>query len=257
MVTPPETWCPHFKGTMRAYEWQRVAGTNEDGTCKEESEHARMRKKIYRRAYRIKNQVLVNLQESQWAHNNPEKKREAKRRYHAKPKNKETVAAWRRNNPFKVSESQKRHTRKHPVARRLRCMTWYAAKRGGNKKCNTTEKLTSMNFEQLTEYLENNDHGLKLHGHKVHIDHIRPLADFKNLHCEFEMRTACCYLNLQLLTASQNLHKSDTFCYTSWASSDRGKQLIQLGFEWREKEGKDCSTERTFRRCCCADPKPI
>jgi hypothetical protein len=225
---------------MRAYEWRRAAGTNEDGTCKDASKHANMQKNICRRAYNLKNKETITAYNKKWREENPGYE-----------------AAYRRNNPFKISEKQKRERQKHPVAKRLRFMTWYAAKRGGSKKCNTTEKLTSMNFEQLTEYLENNDRGLKLHCKKVHIDHIRPLADFKNLHCEFELRTACSYLNLQLLTARENSQKSDTFCFTSWASSDRGKQLIQLGVKWREKAGKDCSTERTFRRCCCADPKPI
>ena len=121
-------------------------------------------------------------------------------------------------------------------------------------KSHTTEHLTGMPFKEVTEYLENNDRGLKLDGKNIQIDHIRPLADFKNLHCEFELRTACHYLNLQLLPGSENAQKNDTFCYTSWASSDAGKQLIELGVEWREKACKDCSTERTFRRCCCKDP---
>jgi hypothetical protein len=229
---------------MRAFTWRRVAGENLDGSCKDASEHASERNRIIGRAYKKRNRerfATYNKEYNQkFKSANPDYERE-----------------WCKNNKDKISKKQKRYRSKHPAAKRLRFLTWYAAKRGRSKKCNTTEKLTSTTFEQLTVYLEKNDRGIKITDKNTHIDHVRPLTKFENLHCEFEQRTACHYLNLQLLPGSENLKKSDTFCCTSWASSDRGKQLIQLNIEWREKAGKNCSNEQKFRHCCCPDPQKV
>jgi hypothetical protein len=83
------------------------------------------------------------------------------------------------------------------------------------------------------EHVESNDRGLKITDENIHIDHLRPLASFKNLHCEFEQRTANHYLNLQLLPAKENIKKSAKFDYDSWAASDSGKQLLELNRKWR------------------------
>jgi hypothetical protein len=194
-------------------------------------------RKLSKKRFRDNNKEKIAAYSKKWREDNPGYERE-----------------WCKNNKDKVSEKQKRYRRKHPVAKRLRFMTWYAVKRGGGTKCKSTEELTGTTFEQLTEYLEKNDHGIKIDDKKIHIDHIRPVTKFENLHCEFELRTACHYLNLQLLPGRVNIQKGNSFCYASWTSSDVGKQLIQLNIDWRKKAGKNCSTERTFRRCCCMDP---
>ncbi|KAJ1467656.1 hypothetical protein T484DRAFT_1755709 [Baffinella frigidus] len=94
-------------------------------------------------------------------------------------------------------------------------------------------KLLGCSWDFALEHLENNPHGLKLMDKDVHVDHVRSLDAFNNLHCEFEQRTSCHYLNLQLLTAKDNLQKSAKCDYDSWAASDAGKQLLELNCDWR------------------------
>jgi hypothetical protein len=119
------------------------------------------------------------------------------------------------------------------LAGRLRRRITACLKGHGSKKTTTTMKLLGCTWKHAAEHLENNEHGYKLMDKNIHIDHIRPLSSFKNIHCEFEQRTSCHYLNLQLLPAKENLRKSAKFDYDSWAASDAGKQLLELNRQWR------------------------
>jgi hypothetical protein len=106
-------------------------------------------------------------------------------------------------------------------------------KRKGITKTSTAEALLSCSWEKAVKHLENNERGLKMTDKGIHVDHIRPLASFKDLSSAWEQKTANHYLNLQLLPAKENLSKSASFDYDSWAVSESGKALLALNREWR------------------------
>jgi len=109
----------------------------------------------------------------------------------------------------------------------------------GFKKAARTKELLGCTWLYAVEYLEKNDRGLTVTDKDIHLDHVRPLSSFKNLHCKFEQRTANHYLNLQLLPAKENLQKHAKFDYDSWAASDAGKQLLELNRVWRMDPPQD------------------
>jgi hypothetical protein len=119
------------------------------------------------------------------------------------------------------------------LACKLRSRLLSCLKGRGAKKTDKTEKLLGCSWKHAVFHLESNVRGLKLTDKGIHIDHVRPMASFKNLHCEFEQRTVNHWLNLQLLPAKENLRKNAKFDYDSWAASDAGKQLLELNREWR------------------------
>jgi hypothetical protein len=128
----------------------------------------------------------------------------------------------------------KRHTDPiRAIQDRVRQRFYQCRKANGFKKTRKTEELLGCTWAHAVEYLENNDRGLKLTDKSVQVDHVRPLASFKNLHCEFEQRTANNFRNLELLPAEENQQKGASFDYDSWAASDAGKQLLELNREWR------------------------
>jgi hypothetical protein len=101
------------------------------------------------------------------------------------------------------------------------------------KKRMHTYEMIGCSWDQAKQHLENNTRGLKINTQGVEIDHIRPFASFKNIHCEYELKTACHFLNLQLLPSNENNQKRAKFDYDSWAASDSGKQLLELNRKWR------------------------
>ena len=154
----------------------------------------------------------------------------------ASTKIKESKRRWNQNNLAKRNTTRNDRRRTDPqfaIADRLRCRLRKALRNVRFKKTASTEKLLGCTWDQAVQHLEANDRGLKLLDTDNHIDHIRPLASFANLHCEFEQRIANHYLNLQLLPAKENLQKHSKFDYDSWAASDAGKQLLELNREWR------------------------
>ena len=99
---------------MRDLTWPRAAGEIPNGSCNDASEHAKIRKRIIRRVYKAKNKEHIAAYAKKWRGEHPG--------YELK---------WAKNNKDKVSEKQKRYRRKHPVAKLLRFMTWYAVKKAG------------------------------------------------------------------------------------------------------------------------------
>jgi hypothetical protein len=103
----------------------------------------------------------------------------------------------------------------------------------GFKKTAHTLELLGCTWEEAVAKLEDNPRGLKLTDKGIHVDHVRPLASFKDLSSAWEQKTANHYLNLQLLPAKENLMKQASFDYDTWAISESGKALLALNREWR------------------------
>ena len=119
---PPVTWCPQFKGTMRAYQWRRAAGVNPDGSCKDADAHAKCRRRIIDR---------------QWVQDNPDKVRAKKHRYNAKNKDKNAAynkewrdanpgyeRKWANDNPEKVRAKRLRYNKDKPENVRASSRRW-------------------------------------------------------------------------------------------------------------------------------------
>ena len=94
--------------------------------------------------------------------------------------------------------------------------------------------------DKVTEYLEQNELGLKITDKNVVVDFIRPMDSF-NLTCKLQHKVANHLLN-RILIRSQDVDmmQYDSWCssvegnYDSWSSSVEGKQLIELELKWRE-----------------------
>jgi hypothetical protein len=106
----------------------------------------------------------------------------------------------------------------------------------GYKKTAHTEELVGCSWDYLVAHLHNSGTGLRLTEPDVHVDHIRPLASFSDLSNAFEQRTANHHLNLQLLSAHDNLIKGAHFDYNEWRVSDSGQQLLALNRRWRMQQ---------------------
>jgi hypothetical protein len=151
-------------------------------------------------------------------------------------KRQESKRQWNKNNRAKRNTVRNERRRTDPqfaLTDRLRCRLHKAMRNMKFRKTASTQKLLGCTWDHAVGHLETNDRGLKITDKDIHIDHIRPLSSFKNLQCEFEQRTSCHYLNLQLLPAKENQQKHASFDYDSWAASDAGKQLLELNREWR------------------------
>ena len=87
--------------------------------------------------------------------------------------------------------------------------------------------------EQVIEYLENNDLGLKLSDQGVIVHFIRPMKSF-DLLCPFQHKVANHLLN-RILIRSHDIDKTERrWKYDSWLLSVEGKQLVELELKWRE-----------------------
>ena len=75
-------------------------------------------------------------------------------------------------------------------------------------------------------YIEDNAYGRKYGDKGLELDHVRPLASFKDgITCKIQQYKAFCYLNLQLLTREENRAKWDKWTNedaVDYAESDRG-----------------------------------
>jgi hypothetical protein len=119
------------------------------------------------------------------------------------------------------------------LKKRLRERVRSCMRSRGFKKTGKTQALLGCSWDKAVIHLENNERGLKMTDKGIHVDHIRPLASFKDLSSAWEQKTANHYLNLQLLPAKENISKNASFNYESWVISESGKALLALNREWR------------------------
>jgi len=160
--------------------------------------------RILQKEYYKKNKKAMSEQNKIWTKNNPEASKVIKKRY--KLKNKEKTAAYHRN---------KRHTDvAYGIKCKLRCRINDTV-RGKHKSAHTMELIgCSMDF--LLDYLQSTaiKNGYKdfdinnYSGKEFHIDHIIPCASW-NLECSYHQRLCFHWSNLQILSAEENLKKSD------------------------------------------------
>ncbi|KAJ1463679.1 hypothetical protein T484DRAFT_1873598 [Baffinella frigidus] len=111
----------------------------------------------------------------------------------------------------------------------LRCALRRLMKTMGMGKVSLSEDLVGCSFEELLAHLNDNVRGFvfgKLAGGvELHIDHIRPMASFKNLKsCQVEVNKCMGFNNLQLLPGPENKSKNDSF-----TSADKAAYAISKG----------------------------
>jgi len=153
--------------------------------------------------------------------------------------NKERITVYQREyNAAHRKEANARGTNRmktdsaFATAARLRVRLNHCLKGKGIKKTEKTLDLLGCTASEAVKYLETNTRGLKLEGN--HIDHIRPLSSFNNLHLPSERRMANHYLNLQILTPEENLRKGADFDYATWSVTELGSKLIELERGWKK-----------------------
>lgn len=125
---------------------------------------------------------------------------------------------WRQNNKSKVTISKrickKRRRERCPIfrAKESLCARLRSALKGKDKSANTL-KLLGCSINELKQHLESKFYGdmsWENYGSYWHIDHIRPCASF-DLTIEENQKQCFHYLNLQPLTAKENLIKGSKF----------------------------------------------
>ncbi|KAJ1466595.1 hypothetical protein T484DRAFT_1756510 [Baffinella frigidus] len=120
----------------------------------------------------------------------------------------------------------------------LRGALWYMMKKMGMGKVSLSEKVVGCAYKVLVAHLNNNDRGF-LYEQSVglfHIDHIRPMASFKNLKCTIEVYKCMNFNNLQLLPGPENCRKCDSFTSAeeaAYAISKGGLAIAELEKGWR------------------------
>jgi hypothetical protein len=126
------------------------------------------------------------------------------------------------------------------VKRSLRSALRYMMKKMGMGKVSLSEDLVGCSFEELLAHLNDNVRGFVFGelagGVEFHIDHIRPIASFKNLKCQVEVHMCMDFNNLQLLTGPENLSKNDSFTSAeeaAYAISKGGMAIAELEKGWR------------------------
>ncbi|KAJ1466065.1 hypothetical protein T484DRAFT_3634687 [Baffinella frigidus] len=118
-------------------------------------------------------------------------------------------------------------------------------KKHGMGKVSLNEGVVGCLYEQLIAHLNDNDRGFVYGKWCVvfHIDHIRPMASFKNLKCHVEVLKCMNFNNLQLLPGSENFSKGDTFTSAdeaAYAISKGGLALAELEKGWRADGVCEC-----------------
>ena len=89
-------------------------------------------------------------------------------------------------------------------------------------------------LEELIAHLNNNDRGFKYGDPGLQIDHIRCLASFKDtIHCIVQQLKALNFNNLQLLPATENNSKNDTYDADAYAESEAGMAIADLEEQWK------------------------
>ncbi|KAJ1468656.1 hypothetical protein T484DRAFT_1754941 [Baffinella frigidus] len=89
-------------------------------------------------------------------------------------------------------------------------------KKHGMGKVSLSEGVVGCLYEELIAHLNDNDRGFvyEKSGGVFHIDHIRPMASFKNLKCQVEVLKCMNFNNLQLLPGPENCSKGKSFTST-------------------------------------------
>ncbi|KAJ1466215.1 hypothetical protein T484DRAFT_1756824 [Baffinella frigidus] len=108
----------------------------------------------------------------------------------------------------------------------------------GMGKVSLSDEVMGCIYEELIAHLNDNDRGFVYGKGDVvfHIDHIRPMASFKNLKCHVEVLKCMNFNNLQLLPGPENCSKGDTFTpadEAAYAISEGGLALAELEKGWR------------------------
>ncbi|KAJ1491098.1 hypothetical protein T484DRAFT_3644821 [Baffinella frigidus] len=101
-------------------------------------------------------------------------------------------------------------------------------KKMGMRKVSLSEEVVGCSYEELIAHLNDNDHGYVYDksGGEFHIDHIRPMASFKNLAtCRLETWRCMNFNNLQLLPGPENKRKGARF-----NAKDKAAHAISKGY---------------------------
>ncbi|KAJ1465450.1 hypothetical protein T484DRAFT_1864701 [Baffinella frigidus] len=109
-------------------------------------------------------------------------------------------------------------------------------KKMGMGKVSLSEGVVGCRYEELIAHLNDNDKGRVYERGDFHIDHIRPMASFKNLKCQVEVHMCMDFNNLQLLTGPENSSKRDSFTpaqEAAYALSKGGMAIAERKKGWR------------------------
>jgi hypothetical protein len=137
------------------------------------------------------------------------------------------------------------------IQQKLRKTISRMMKKHGMGKVSLNEGVVGCLYEQLIAHLNDNDRGFVYGKGDVvfHIDHIRPMASFKNLKCHVEVLKCMNFNNLQLLPGSENSRKGGKFTSdqaAAYATSKGGMAIAELEKGWRADPGvckcSECNT---------------
>lgn len=169
--------------------------------------------------WRAKNPGVNAKRRKEWVEKNPEKVKEASRRYYYKHKKEQCarVKAYREANPEwqrkSNLESKRRRYLRDPLYRAvmsMRCRIRHALK--GISKSAKTLELLGCDAAQLKQHLEKQFlSGMSWENYGVagwHVDHIKPCAKF-DLTDPAQQRECFHFSNLQPLWARDNILKRD------------------------------------------------
>jgi hypothetical protein len=146
--------------------------------------------------------------------------KEAQRQFFASLAGKDALKRYRESEKgvqaryrYSTSEKGRAYSREHatqnPFYRRVLCLLYNNLRcKAGARSDDTLQQVTGMRATELRQYLERDGKSVDTH----HIDHIIPYAAFKrwgDLTDPLHQKAYASYKNLQLLTAFDNLSKSD------------------------------------------------
>jgi uncharacterized Zn-finger protein len=117
----------------------------------------------------------------------------------------------------------------------MRCLFYqFMANNGGKTETTSrTQVVLGCTFEEAVDFLHNNSRGYTLSTPGIQIDHIRPVASFKNKAGDPVEQHRCMNINnLQLLTGPENLAKSDVYDPVAYALTDASKAIEKLVPTW-------------------------
>ena len=154
------------------------------------AENKRKKKREYTRKWREKNKEKIKKQVRLYQESNKDKIREDKKKYKEDNKektNKNAKYRWETDSLYRLKINTRRSVRNYLK---------------GRKSKRTTE-IVGMNFKEFQNYLEVE------YTEGMHLDHIIPQSWANN---DEEVYTLNHYSNFQIITAEENLTKSDRYC---------------------------------------------